>query len=382
MNKNLPVPQSLYLHPNSVNFVETNSTAGTFRMNAGQIMELYCTENFLNVESSSNSSGASIFVSCAGLDQFRMAGNYQSAPKSLSQFNCTGMPKHTTQRTSRQCNGGQIIEIGFQIFSRWIPVLEICFNQTSSNTHWVHHYLGPASVQHQRAVPRIDFLQSEYYKGLSVNKLYTRTQQRSAFVKILGSEKLADALISKNTTLYLARGHLAAKSDFVFGSHQLATFYFINVVPQWQSFNEGNWLSIEIDLKKYVARRNIDAELYTGSHDVVQYKDVNGRMKKMYLSTDKQSRIPVPKLLYKIIVVDKLKEGIVLIGVNDPYAIDETIKKNYVICKDVADQVRYISWNRTNVTAGYSYACSVDDFMEKVPLAPRIPNASKLTLLL
>ena len=45
--------------------------------------------------------------------------------------------------------------------------------------------------------------------------------------------------------LYLARGHLAPNADFMTYAWQDATFTFIDVAPQWQSFNAGNWLDLE-----------------------------------------------------------------------------------------------------------------------------------------
>ena len=47
------------------------------------------------------------------------------------------------------------------------------------------------------------------------------------------------------STQFLARGHLAAKSDFVFATAQRATFFFTNAAPQWQPFNAGNWNFLE-----------------------------------------------------------------------------------------------------------------------------------------
>ena len=45
--------------------------------------------------------------------------------------------------------------------------------------------------------------------------------------------------------LYIARGHLAPNADFMNYAWQDATFTFIDVAPQWQSFNAGNWLDVE-----------------------------------------------------------------------------------------------------------------------------------------
>lgn len=54
---------------------------------------------------------------------------------------------------------------------------------------------------------------------------------------------LADRYIT--STQFLARGHLAAKTDFIYATGQRASFYFINAAPQWQPFNAGNWNRLE-----------------------------------------------------------------------------------------------------------------------------------------
>jgi DNA/RNA endonuclease G (NUC1) len=75
-----------------------------------------------------------------------------------------------------------------------------------------------------------------------VDNLYTQNSQKAAIASLVG-QALADAYV--NSTYFLARGHLAAKSDFVLAQPQRATFTFVNCAPQWQPFNGGNWNTLE-----------------------------------------------------------------------------------------------------------------------------------------
>jgi DNA/RNA non-specific endonuclease len=80
--------------------------------------------------------------------------------------------------------------------------------------------------------------------------LPTKATQRVTVGQILGSSTLGSNYI-KDIDYYLARGHLAARSDFVYSTHQRATFWFINTAPQWQTFNSGNWKVLEDNLREY-----------------------------------------------------------------------------------------------------------------------------------
>lgn len=54
-------------------------------------------------------------------------------------------------------------------------------------------------------------------------------------------QDLANTIIDPSSQLYLARGHMSPDADFVIIPNQDATYYYINALPQWQAFNNGNW---------------------------------------------------------------------------------------------------------------------------------------------
>ena len=49
---------------------------------------------------------------------------------------------------------------------------------------------------------------------------------------------------------FLARGHLAPDAAFVYQAEADATYFYINVAPQFQSFNNMNWRSIETETQE------------------------------------------------------------------------------------------------------------------------------------
>ena len=81
-------------------------------------------------------------------------------------------------------------------------------------------------------------------------RAYRKTNQVTSVKKLLGTEnKLEDGTTiidaSKSGTNYFAKGHLSPDAAFIDEAEQVATYFFFNVAPQFQSFNNGNWKSLE-----------------------------------------------------------------------------------------------------------------------------------------
>lgn len=91
--------------------------------------------------------------------------------------------------------------------------MEVCHDNRTGSTRWVHYQLKPNNANHQRNVDRIFFIQGDFYHGLYVEDLYRRYKQRETIGRILGSKELANKIVLDDSELYLARGHMAAKAD-------------------------------------------------------------------------------------------------------------------------------------------------------------------------
>lgn len=104
-----------------------------------------------------------------------------------------------------------------------------------------------------------------FISGLDPTNLYRRATQRITFTTLLGSQALAEQYIHLTNDYFLSKGHMVAKADFLHGSAQMATFWYTNAAPQWQTFNGNNWNSLENDARSYASRVNKDLDVYTGT---------------------------------------------------------------------------------------------------------------------
>lgn len=373
LSSDLGEPQPLLINPETNEFLVPTAGDGFIEIEQDENIILYCSRGF-----SAPFKGDTIVATCISGTEFLA----QDEEVEFHELTCTRLPEHSTRRTRQQCIGGEIVQIGFEFGEeKWLNLMDVCHDEEKGATLWVHYYQNPENQGYQRSYPRINFIQSDFYKGLPVNALYTRNRQRDTIGRILGSRTLGENLIAQRGDLFLSRGHLAARSDFIFGIHQQATFYFLNAAPQWQQFNGGNWATLEDHLKRYVDRKNIRVEIYTGTYGVLTFDDVNGEPQEIYLATNgTDQRIPVPKIFYKVVIDEKENAGIVFVGVNNPYATMDEIQKDYVYCDNVMDQVDYIPWNTRRLQMGYLYACSVSDFMTR--FADHFPGVKSVHKLL
>ena len=63
-----------------------------------------------------------------------------------------------------------------------------------------------------------------------------------------------DLPIIDNKVNFLAKGHLAPDAAFVYQEEADATYFYINVAPQFQSINNQNWKAIETATREIAER--------------------------------------------------------------------------------------------------------------------------------
>ncbi|KFB47173.1 AGAP011048-PA-like protein [Anopheles sinensis] len=306
-----------------------------------------------------------ITVKCDADTQFW----YDGKQYEMAVLACNSRWLSSARNTQERClqGAGEIVQIGFPLSTdRWVNVFDVCYEEKLYHTHFVRHRMTRANGGYQSGNPRPAWYQGPYYTEVDINNLYTVNRQRETIAIILGSQDRADELVqSTNNGIYMARGHIAARADFIYGTEQNATFWFLNAAPQWQNFNGVNWERVESSIRDFVGSRDLELTVYSGTYGVQKLADGNGDYQEIWLDygpTEGTRRAPAPMLYYKILHDERNNAGIAIVGVNNVHVPLDIILKEYVLCRDIGDEVDWIDWQRKNLTIGYCYACEVNEF--------------------
>ncbi|KAK3747245.1 hypothetical protein QZH41_010405, partial [Actinostola sp. cb2023] len=129
----------------------------------------------------------------------------------------------------------------------------VCYDKKTLIPTYTGHVVKPAKGKGRPADFRTD--RGEYAPNPQAAVAdYNATKQEEDFPQFNESENY-----------YCARGHLTPNSDFGDDDEREETFILTNAAPQWQRFNEGNWLVIEAAVRDYVENNNTIVYVFTGT---------------------------------------------------------------------------------------------------------------------
>lgn len=379
------LPQPLYVRPNSTEYWLPNDD-GFIEVPHGSSIELVCTAPFAN--STTKIPGISrkkraIRPRCLQGTTFTLNGEKYE----FRQFLCTQPVKYTVERTEQTCanNTAQLYRVGYNLTkSHFLETMLLCHDDDELRTHYVRYTLRPANQYYQPDVKRLSFSKAMHFTQYDMHYYYSKKNQQQQAAQLLGSEAQAQICFDKKS-LFLSRGHLAAKADMIYATQQRTTYTFFNVAPQWQSFNGGQWATLEERVRAFIKQLKQKVICYTGTVGVMHLRTASGNTRQpYYLSYDKNNNglLPVPALYFRIIVTAAGCAGIVLLGTNDPFVTMREIYEEYVICTDVREHVPWLRWmqnRKASSKSGYLYACRVDEFIKVVPtLTGELAHVSEL----
>jgi hypothetical protein len=379
INNDLPDRQPLLLIPggslDGKGFYLPEGDDGIVTLATGQTVLLACPGANNSFKNTNLGTKPAVATCDSGTTFFVNSSSYN-----FSNFACRSYPFHTARYSGSTCYDGtkRHIEIGFAIEPHFYKLIDVCFDDVLYTTLYVNATIVSGIAFNQTELKQQKFINDSFYPpGMSLYDLYNSTTQLQTISNILSSAQLGNQYI--NATHVLTKGHHSARADFVYGSQQRATFHFVNVSPQWKTFNGGNWEKLERSVREYAGKNKLDLVVYTGTYGVATLPNVNGIETELYLYVDSNSNksIPVPKFYWKAVYDPKNETGVVFVGINNPYVTNP--QGDYLICTDVCSKISWVDWDQKNITAGYSYCCEVDDFRSTVKTLPQFPVSGLLT---
>ncbi|XP_063696038.1 uncharacterized protein LOC134827368 [Culicoides brevitarsis] len=356
INKDLPERQPLLLSPGSNNSVLPSTADGVVTLSSSQNIELFCTEGFEKL-----SNAKSLQASCSRANVVKVNGKEMN----IHDIQCQKSSRPHIREAGKCYNGASLLHIGYQMGSRFMKLIEICFDRKEERTLYAHATLTKANAAHQKNVDRGGWSAGKgFFSNTNVNKLYSVENQIERAKALIGASE-AKKFINKK--IFLARGHLAPMVDFIYGAHQRATMNLLNAAPQYNTINGGNWFRIEESVRDLIETGKVsELDVYSGTFGTLEIKS-----KPFYLALNKEKEgvIPVPKLFYKVVIDRETKKGVALVMTNDPFLKEKDLPKNE-ICKDVKEKINWVQKRKPELSKGHYFACEVEELAKKVQHLP------------
>ncbi|XP_063913734.1 uncharacterized protein LOC135130298 [Zophobas morio] len=179
-----------------------------------------------------------------------------------------------------------------------------------------------------------------------------------------------------NDVHYLTKGQLAPPDDFLYVLQRDATYNLANVAPQWNTFDEGNWRSLENGIVNLLESQDIGgATILTGTLKSASLRNSSGEEIELRIAP----LIVVPRWFWKIVYFPDLHFGAIFFGYNNPYVNKFLVDAEFLreICSTDVFGTLQSSWmlndiDNTDPFLGYTYACPLNTVQIIDPLIGEI----------
>ncbi|CAG9799875.1 unnamed protein product [Chironomus riparius] len=257
-------------------------------------------------------------------------------------------------------------QIGFRMPNgQFLPLIDIHYDNRVEVIHVAHKLPYIDSRSHQK-VSRIAFKDGKHPLGPGVSRFYQRSDIYNKMVKLLGQENARKYF---NEGSFITKGHMAPKADFIFAAQQLATFFYMNINPQFSGSNNINWNFLEMSIRGHDFGG--DVTIHTGGSRLLELPSkISSKNETIYLASD--DKLPIPEIIWKIIEVGTDKH-FSFIGFNYPSIRTKEFDQQLNICNDLCDTNEYSWLNedlrdeeiRRDPTKGLLLCCSFEE-VEKI----------------
>eukprot|EP00096_Caligus_rogercresseyi_P009052 TRINITY_DN3004_c0_g3_i1.p2 TRINITY_DN3004_c0_g3~~TRINITY_DN3004_c0_g3_i1.p2 ORF type:complete len:435 (+),score=113.00 TRINITY_DN3004_c0_g3_i1:101-1405(+) len=298
--------------------------------------------------------------------------------KDWKTLTCTRKILEETRTALQPCGpvsySNVLINIGWASSGNFSPQFSVCHNIADEITWYSNHTIKGSlesfgTFEKDKSRPSYFKEGSQFFTKSSASTSYKLKTQKNKLLNMFGPK---NGYFSVRHSFYLARGHLTPDGDFdlIHNSLADATYHYINVVPQWQSFNNGNWKVLEASVRLFASLLSEDLNIYTGTYGVLELTHSNGTQLPMYLGENKL--IPVPEIVWKLVHASAQDEAMVFLGVNNPF-LDHVDPICHDLCEDTHWN-EFLGERRFEIKKGYLYCCSYQSVKKVIPWLPDLGN--------
>uniref|UniRef100_A0A182NNC4 DNA/RNA non-specific endonuclease domain-containing protein n=1 Tax=Anopheles dirus TaxID=7168 RepID=A0A182NNC4_9DIPT len=295
-------------------------------------------------------------------------------PTNISSIVCTKVVTGDYQPTNEACeNAGTIRNIGFDVSSvGFVKHFSVCYNSQTASTVYTKHVINGDSIYDSIVESyRPSFKVIGVPTSVLVDTSYTIKSQQTRLTELLGSSTQAAKYV--NSMTYLARGHMTPDADGIFRTWQWDTYFYVNVAPQWQKVNGGNWLIVEKAVRNVADRLQRDILVYTGTSGSLTLPHANGTEVPITLNAN---GITVPKWTWKIVKSASADAAIAIITNNDPYRT--SIQYSDLLCNDICRLYGWYVPSFDVFSKGFTYCCTVSSLRSVVHSIPAAATAANV----
>jgi len=296
----------------------------------------------------------------------------------MIELGCKKRPKESMVAGHETCSTiGTTYSIGFDIDGYdFYELVSVCFDPKTEENLSSKHVIRGAHIGAKDNNPdRPGFKSGSGIYSVSANEVYLQSSQAELMLMLLSN----DTVIDFSESHYFARGHMSPDADFVTEQEQDATYYYINAVPQWQAFNNGNWKVLEGNSRKLAEARGRDLQVWSGSHRVLQLQDINNNDVDIYLGlVEGETVVPAPDITWKVVYDSATNEAAAVVGINNPFLTEHV--ETYCGSWEFCEQLQWLSVDTEYLAHGGTYCCTVQELAQNVPNAPQhLSEASLLS---
>ena len=270
-----------------------------------------------------------------------------------------------------------LAHVGFRKGAEFRREISVCFDREGEQSHYANHTIMGRDLAKKRDVDsseRPSDFDDDFglFNKSSPDEAFKLDAQRETLKDLLGAKKARR--VFKKSSSFLARGHLSPDADFPDKEGRDATYTFLNVAPQWQTFNNGDWKSVEGAVREYANKSRHLVEVFTGTQGQLALKSEKGGNVGLHLTKrGGKAFMTVPENFWKILHDPEEEKTIVFVGLNVPKS-----QKNFTADALCPDRCQSAGWSfgERNSSSTALYCCSYKDFAQSVPWIPAIGKSS------